>query len=36
MAFEISVGIEVNQFTQIHLILETKFGDELLPTNRTG
>ena len=29
-------GIEVNQFTQIGLILETKLGDDLLPTNQTG
>ena len=31
----ISGGIEVNQFTQIRLILETKLGDDPLPTNQT-
>ena len=29
-------GIEVNQFIQIHLILETKLCDDPLPTNQTG
>ena len=29
-------GIEVNQFTQIGLILEAKLGDDLLPANQTG
>ena len=32
----ISVAIEINQFTQIRIILERKFGDDLLPTNHTS